>query len=153
MAMAPEKMNPAENSLFTLQPAWSSYFVFYAAVLIFGLGPMINPEVELNQSAGLSIAILLLFFVVFRRKTTYYRLTKEEIIQETTFAGRVFSKSLPLENVSGLEVRRGVIHRLLGIGHIQFRSQGGAHSDLWWYGIADPFAIKKRLEQVLRENR
>jgi len=150
MDREPKETTPEENILLTLQPAWSSYFVFYAAILIFGLGPLINPEVALNQSLGLIIAILLLFFVVFRRNTTHYRITKEEAIRETTFASQVFKKSLPLESMAGLEVRRGAIHRLLGIGHLQFRSQEGTQPDLWWYGIADPFAVKKRIEQVLR---
>jgi hypothetical protein len=149
--MEPETTLP-EKSLLTLQPAWSSYFVFYAAILIFGLGPTINPEVELNQSLGLVIAVGLLFFVIFRRKTTYYRMTKENAQRETTFTCRVYKKSLPLESIAGLEVRRGAIHRLLGIGHLQFRSQNGAYPDLWWYGIADPFAVKKRIEQILKVN-
>jgi len=148
--MGPGKTTLEGNALLTLQPAWRSYFVFYAAILIFGLGPMINPEVELNQSVGLVIALLLLFFVVFRRKTTGYRITKEEALRETAFAGQVFKKSLPLEGIAGLEVRRGAIHRLLGIGHLQFRSQDGTHPDLWWYGIADPFTVKKKIEQVLK---
>jgi uncharacterized membrane protein YdbT with pleckstrin-like domain len=151
--MEPQKTTPSEKPLLTLQPAWRSYFVFYVAILIFGLGPIINPEVELNQSLGLVIAGLLLVFVVFRRKTTSYRITKEDVRRETRIGGQVFNKSLPLESVAGLEVRRGVVHRLLGIGHLQFRPLAGTHPDFWWYGVEDPFAVKNQIDQILKRAR
>ena len=138
------------KSSLTLQPAWRSYFVFYVAMIIFGLGPLINPEAGVDKSFGLAVSVLLLLFVVFRRKTTSYRITREEAVRETYFAGQVFKKALPLEGISGLEVRRGAIHRLLGIGHLQFRSQDPGRPDLWWYGVKDPFRVKKEIERVLR---
>lgn len=138
-----------ENSL-TLQPAWRSYFVFYTAILIFGIGPSINPEVGISKAFGLVVSIFLILFVILRRKTTFYRISKEEALRETGFAGQVMKKSLPLEGITGIEVRRGVVHRLLGIGHLQFRSQDPGRPDLWWFGIADPFTVKKKIEQVFR---
>lgn len=140
-----------EPKLFlTLQPAWRSYFVFYVAILIFGIGPSINPEVGINKLLGWVVSILLISLVIYRRKTTFYRFTQEGAQRETSFAGQVFKKSLPLGGISGLEVRRGVVHRLLGIGHLQFRSHDPGRPDLWWFGVKDPFMVKKRIEQVLR---
>ncbi len=136
--------------MMTLQPAWRSYFVFYAAILIFGIGPSINPEAGINKLLGWVVSIFLIFLVIYRRKTTFYRLTKDEIQRETAFADKVFKKSLPLEGIAGLEVRRGVVHRLLGIGHLQFRSQDPGRPDLWWFGVKDPFMVKKSIEKVLR---
>jgi uncharacterized membrane protein YdbT with pleckstrin-like domain len=136
--------------MMTLQPAWRSYFVFYAAILIFGIGPSINPEVGINKVLGWAVSFLLIFFVIFRRKTTFYRLTKDEIQRETAFAGRVSKKSLPLQQIAGLEVRRGIIHRLLGVGHLHFRSKTPTLPDLWWFGIADPFMIKRKIDLGLR---
>ena len=134
----------------TLQPAWRSYFVFYVAILIFGIGPSVNPEVGINKFLGWVVSIILIFLVGYRQKTTFYRITEEGAQRETAFAGHVFKKSLPLRGISGIEVRRGVVHRLLGIGHLQFRSQDPGRPDLWWFGVKDPFMVKKKIEQVLR---
>lgn len=134
----------------TLQPAWRSYFVFYVAILIFGIGPSVNPEVGINKFLGWVISIILIFWVGYRQKTTFCRITEEDAQRETSFAGHVFKKSLPLSGISGIEVRRGVVHRLLGIGHLQFRSQDPGRPDLWWFGVKDPFMVKKKIEQVLR---
>jgi hypothetical protein len=138
------------EKVLTLQPAWRSYFVFYAAILIFGLGPSINPEAGMSKSFGLVISILLMLFVVFRRKTTFYHITRDEILRESGFFGQVTKKSLPLDGITGLEVRRGVIHRLLGIGHLQFRSKHSAQPDLWWFGVQDPFSIQRDIQRLLR---
>lgn len=134
----------------TLQPAWRSFIVYYTAILIFGIGPSINPEVGINKFLGWVISIFLISLVVFRRRTTFYRLTEDEIQRETAFAGQVFKKSLPLEGIAGLEVRRGIIHRLLGIGQLHFRSKTSNQPDLWWFGIADPFTVQKKIQCFLK---
>jgi hypothetical protein len=144
--IAPHKQ---EDSL-TLQPSWRSYFVFFVAILIFGIGPSLNPETGINRSFGWALSVIILLFIVFRRKTTFYRITKTEVLRESIFWGQVNKKSLPLEGIAGLEVRRGIIHRLLGIGHLHFRTKTSGQPDLWWFGVKDPFMVKKRVEQVLR---
>jgi len=138
--------------MMTLQPSWRSYFVFYAAILIFGIGPTINPDAGIGRSLGLVLSIFLLLFVIFRKKTTFYRMTKEAVSREARFAGRSFKKSLPLEGIASLEVRRGVVHRLLGIGHLQFCSRLSGQPDLWWFGIADPFTAQKKIERFLKKS-
>jgi hypothetical protein len=150
MNRKPGNTSEPEKALLTLQPAWRSYFVFYTAMVIFGLGPAVNPEAGMDQTFGLVVALLSGLFVLFRRNTTFYRVTAQEILRETRFAGRVFRKSLPLEKAADVTVRRGAVHRLLGIGHIQIQSKPQAGSDLWWYGLSDPFAVKKKLDQLLK---
>ena len=139
-----------QESLLTLQPSWRSYFVFYAAIIIFGIGPSLNPETGINRSLGWALSISIVFFIIFRRRTTFYRINKTEALRESGFWGQANKKSLPLEGIAGLEVRRGIVHRLLGIGHIQFRSRLSGQPDLWWFGVENPFAVKKKIEQILK---
>lgn len=139
-----------QDSLLTLQPSWRSYFVFYVAIFIFGIGPSLNPETAVNRPFGWVLSLLILIFIIFRRKTTFYRITKTEALRETGFLGRTNKKSLPIEGIAGLEVRRGIVHRLLGIGHLQFQSRLSGRPDLWWFGIQEPFKIKKQIEQILK---
>jgi hypothetical protein len=150
MNREPENPTGIEKDWLTLKPAWRSFFVYYTAMVIFGLGPAINPEAGVDQTFGLVLALLSGLFVLFRGMTTFYRVTPREILRETRFAGRVFKKSLPLEKVAGVTVRRGAVHRLLGIGHLQIQSRPQVGSDLWWYGLADPFTVKEKLDRFLR---
>jgi hypothetical protein len=147
--MESEKKDRPEDDLLMAKPAWKSFFVFYTAMVIFGIGPTVNPEAGVSQTLGVMLTIFSALFVIFRRNTTFYRITKEEILREIRFSGKVFTKSLPRKEVAGIAVRRGAVHRLLGIGHIQFQSRTG-RTDLWWYGLDDPFTLKKRAEQILR---
>ncbi len=148
--MKPKEAFSGEKSLMTLQPSWRSYFVFYAAIIIFGIGPSLNPETSLNRPFGWAISLILLLFIIFRRQTTYYRITEFEALRESNFWGHSSKKSIPREEISDLVVRRGIVHRFLGIGHLQFRSRVPGHPDLWWFGIQNPFEVKKRIEQFLK---
>ena len=38
-----------QEPLLTLQPSGKSYFVFYAAIIIFGIGPSLNPETGITR--------------------------------------------------------------------------------------------------------
>ena len=147
--MEPETPLLCQETLLNLQPSWRSYFVFFAAILIFGIGPSLNPEAGLNRSFGWAFSIIIMLFIIFRRKATFYRITKTEVLRESIFWGKAFKKSLPMGELSGLEVRRGLVHRLLGIGHLQFRSKNPSHQDLWWFGVENPFTVKKKIEQLL----
>ena len=146
------KKNLAEEAdRLTLRPSWRSYFVFYTAILIFGVGPSLNPETTINRPWGWALSLAILLFIVFRRKTTFYRISKVEALRESRFWGKSYKKSIPLEAIEGLEVRRGIVHRFLGIGHLQFRSRIPGHPDLWWFGIQDPFQVKNQIEQILKK--
>ena len=147
--MEPNTITARQEDLLTLRPSWRSYFVFYAAVLIFGIGPSINPDAGISRPFGLAVSIILVLFILFRRKTTLYRITHDEVLRESGFRGQAQTKSLPITGIADLEVRRGLVHRLLGIGHLQFRSRLSDRPDLWWFGIDDPFEVKKKVERFL----
>ncbi|RPH88773.1 MAG: hypothetical protein EHM75_03430 [Desulfobacteraceae bacterium] len=150
MELAPASPSQAELSL---KPSWKSYFVFYAAILIFGVGPLVNPEAPLSREAGLFIGAGLAAFILLIRRYSSY-----------TYGGRIFSrkfgwgsliqvKTLPLDEVASVVVRRGVVHRLVGIGHLHFQPGSTNLPDLWWFGVDQPFEVKKKVEQILRRER
>jgi hypothetical protein len=87
--------------------------------------------------------------VVLRRKTTFYRITKEAVCRETGLSGHVHKKSISLEGISGIQVQRGVVHRLIGVGHLQFCSKHPGQADLWWFGVDDPFTVKQTIKRFL----
>ena len=133
----------------TLQPAWKSYFVFYAAIVIFGLGPVFNPEAFLSREAGLMIAVVLTVFVYLKRKNTFYRFSAEGVSKELRWGKQGQAKSIPLGDLASVTVRRGIVHRLIGVGHLQFRSRKDGAADLWWYGVEQPFEVKRRIDAAL----
>ena len=142
-------MTAEEKDLLTIRPAWKSYFVFYAAIVIFGFGPLLNPEAGLKPSLGAAIALLLVFFVIYRKITTRYRVTSARVIRETVGLGLGVKKDLPLEEIASISVRRGITHRFLGIGHLHFQARSSNQPDLWWFGITNPFQVVKDIERLI----
>ncbi|MBI5586093.1 MAG: hypothetical protein HY892_19960 [Deltaproteobacteria bacterium] len=133
----------------TLQPAWKSYFVFYVASIIFGLGPVFNPEAFLGRATGLLIAALLIAFVLVKRKNTFYRFSAAGVSKELRWGGQGQAKTIPWEDLASVTVRRGIVHRLIGVGQLQFQSKKTGAPDLWWYGVDRPFEIKRRIDAAL----
>lgn len=136
-------MPPSE---ITIQPAWKSYFVFYAAIVIFGLGPMFNPEAPLTRPSGFLVAAVLIVFVILKRNKTVYRFSEQGVSKEIRWGGQAQTRKLPLSDLASVAVRRGVVHRLIGVGHLQFRANKAGAPDLWWYGVDRPFEVKEKIE-------
>jgi hypothetical protein len=138
---------------FSLKPSWKSYFVFYVAILIFGVGPVLNPEAPLSREAGGLVAALLVTFIILVRQYSSYKYAAGIFSREFGKGGLVQVKKMPLGSIASVVVRRGVVHRLVGIGHLQFQPATVGSPDLWWFGVDQPFEVKERVEQILRRER
>jgi membrane protein YdbS with pleckstrin-like domain len=144
-------MDSEERVLLALQPAWRSYFIFYTAIFIFGLGPLVNPQAGLNPVLGMVLALFLAIFVWHRRTTTYYRLTSKEVIRETKGWGQPQRQILPLAEIAAVEARRGIVQRFITVGHLRFKPRSTAYPEIWWFGVADSLQIKKEIERILTD--
>jgi hypothetical protein len=150
--MKPAPADPSREEL-SLKPSWKSYFVFYAAILIFGVGPALNPEAPLSRETGIVIAAVLAAFIILIRQYSFYKYVGGIFSREFGQGSLVQVKKISLDEIASVEVRRGVVHRLVGIGHLQFQPVTAGSPDLWWFGVDQPFEVKKRVEQILRRER
>ncbi len=144
---------PSSREELSLKPSWKSYFVFYAAIVIFGLGPLLNPEAPISREIGGVIAALLVAFIILIRQYSSYKYGAGIFSREFGWGGLVQVKKMPLAEIDSVIVRRGVVHRLVGIGHLQFQPATAGSPDLWWFGLDQPFEVKKRVEQILRREK
>jgi hypothetical protein len=144
---------PAAREEWSLKPSWKSYFVFYVAIFIFGGGPLLNPEAPLNRELGILIAVLLAAFVVLIRKYSVYKYGGGIFSREFGGGSLAQEKRMCLEEIASVTVRRGVVHRLVGIGHLHFQPKSSGSPDLWWFGLDQPFVVKQRVEALLRRKR
>ena len=104
--MDPAPANPSREALF-LKPSWKSYFVFYAAIFIFGVGPALNPEAPLSREAGVLIAAVLAAFIILIRKYSSYKYAAGIFSREFGRGSLVQVKKMPLGEVASVVVRTG----------------------------------------------
>ena len=92
-------------------------------------------------------------FIILIRKYSSYKYAAGIFSREFGQGSLVQVKKMPLDEVASVVVRRGVVHRLVGIGHLHFLPATAGSPDLWWFGVDQPFEVKKRVEQILRRER
>jgi hypothetical protein len=97
----------------------------------------------------LLIAAGLIAFVYLKRTHTFYRFSDEGAAKELRWGDQGQPRRIPLSDLASVEVRRGIVHRLIGVGHLQFRSRSGQAPDLWWYGVDRPFEVKRKIDATL----
>ncbi len=144
--------HPSREEL-SLKPSWKSYFVFYAAIFIFGVGPLLNPEAPLGREVGILTAAVLAAFILLIRRYSSYKYAAGIFSREFGWGKLLQVKKMSLDEIGSVVVRRGVVHRLVGIGHLHFQPATAGSPDLWWFGVDQPFEVKKRVEQILRLER
>ena len=104
--MEPGPANPSGKEL-SLKPSWKSYFVFYTAILIFGVGPVLNPEAPLSRGVGVLIAAILAAFTILIRQYSSYKYAAGIFSREFGRGRLVQMKKMPLNEVASVVVRRG----------------------------------------------
>ena len=110
----------------------------------------VNPEAPLSREAGIFIGAGLAAFILLIRRYSSYTYRDRIFSREFGWGSLAQVRKLPLDEVASVVVRRGVVHRLVGIGHLHFQPGSAKSPDLWWFGVDQPFEVKKKVEQILR---
>jgi uncharacterized membrane protein YdbT with pleckstrin-like domain len=131
------------------KPALRSFFVFYAAIFLFGIAPLINPQAPLSPGQGIPLALILIFYVVRKYQTTLYQMSDRELIK-TTGIFQAKRESILIAKISRIELRQGIVHRLLKVGHLRIIPQEAGMEPMMLFGIHNPREFKEKLEELSR---
>jgi hypothetical protein len=53
-----------------------------------------------------------------------------------------------LADLRNVNLRQGIVERMLGIGTLEFSSAGGSGIEVSWSGVRDPADLKRRIESL-----
>lgn len=100
-----------------------------------------------------SITIVLLvavFFVGwFRRLGVLYTITDRRIVERQGILRRD-ERSAHIDRVQNVNVRQGVVERILGIGTVEIETAGNDEADIYMRGVSDPIGIRQQMDQQYR---
>jgi len=123
----------------TIRPCARAFFVYYVAILVFGLGPLINPKVGIPVWLGVAAALMVVAAVLYMRGQVY-RISARGLVK--TWRGR--TQEITWGNLGEVEVRRGLTQTLLRVGNLFITARVGDH--MFWFGLANPKEAKALID-------
>ena len=132
-----------------LHPAWRSDLglifatMLWAIFAAFGLASG-GPGLMIIGVLGLVILVLAL---IYRHYVHRYYIDSDRIEHRKGIIARDV-KSVRLGDLRNVNLRQGIIDRLLGIGTVEFSSAGGSGIEVQWVGVLAPSKLKAEIEQL-----
>ena len=94
------------------------------------------------------IGLLMMLVRYFRWIRTVYAVTSHRVIVQKGIVGKDFHE-IPVTQVRGVDVRQGLLQRMLGYGTVRVTSEGGSNlGNEDWKGIPKPFRFQKMIEDA-----
>lgn len=112
-----------------------------------GAGPALWEVVA--RIGGLILVLWSLGAIAYKRLANRFKVSEETVIQEYGLIKRERSQ-MNLVHIRAVDVRQGVIERLLGIGRLYFAGAGTAGTDVRWFGIRDPETVQSVIQRVIQ---
>jgi membrane protein YdbS with pleckstrin-like domain len=127
-------------------PSWSQFSWLYLISLLVALRGALFWQINLSVGVTWLIgAVILLLCAAIMRRWGHYELTREYVRVRNGYTGRTISV-IPLAQVGEVELWRGPIASLFGIGTVVIRSEAG--KIIRFRGVAEPGEVKARIEAV-----
>jgi len=127
------------------RPSWQSFGVWYFGIFIFLVGPQVNPDTFISDAAGQLIATLMAAYVVVTRFTRMYRVSQDTVEVEKSFPSHS-KQTVPIVNITRVDLRRGMVQRLLGVAHVHIHAKSPEGEKLLRLnGVPQPVRFKQVL--------
>jgi len=126
------------------RPAWRSFAVYFFGAAVFLLGPLINPQAVIQPALSHLLATCCLAYILIMRFCHLFCLEGGKLTVRGTFPFARES-SAPIEKIRRIDLRRGLVQRLLQVAHVYVYIEGREEPALKLFGVARPHDLKRLL--------
>jgi hypothetical protein len=147
--MAEKEMVPAPEEI--LVPCGRAFFVYYVAIVIFLLGPRLNPDVwifgvfHFSLAVGTFLGLVLIALVVYLKLGREYRLSQRGLSTRWRWPSPR-QQEITWENLGDVLLRRGLTQSILRVGNLVIGDQSGG-PEMFWFGLANPKEVQEEIER------
>jgi Bacterial PH domain len=147
--MADKERMPAPEEI--LVPCNRAFFVYYVAMVIFLLGPRLNPNVwifgvfHFSLAVGTLLGLALIALVVYLKLGREYRLGPQGLATRWRWPSPR-QQEITWENLGDVLLRRGLIQSILRVGNLVIRDKSGG-PEMFWFGLANPQEVQEEIER------
>jgi hypothetical protein len=142
MAPAPEKI---------LVPCGRAFFVYYVGIVIFLLGPRLNPDVwifgvfHFSVAVGTLLGLALVALVVYLKLGREYRLSPQGLATRWRWPSPR-QQEITWENLGEVLLRRGLTQSILRVGNLVIEDKSGG-PEMFWFGLANPKEVQEEIDR------
>ena len=147
-----------ESVVWQGRPSWRAMLAYY---VVWGLASLVPLALAIvvGQTTSISlegwgslvavVALLLVLLVGWvRRLGSLYAITSHQVmIRRGIVSRRVHSTRV--EHILNIDVRQGLVQRLLGVGTVHFDTASSEDFHFDFVGVADPMGLRTHLERAL----
>ncbi len=147
--MAEKAMAPAPEKI--LVPCSRAFFVYYVGIVIFLLGPRLNPEVRIfgvfhfSVAVGTLLGLVLIALVVYLKLGREYRLSPQGLATRWRWPSPR-EQEIAWENLGEVLLRRGLTQSILRVGNLVIEDKSGG-PEMFWFGLANPKEVKEEIDR------
>lgn len=132
-----------EQIIYEGRPSWLNYMGYYfIGLLLF----MVSVSAQ-NIGAGLLLLLISLGIAAVLRYRYLFTITDGSIIMRVGLIARN-TNEMQLKHIRAINVRQGIIERILGIGSLIFLSAANSDSEVVFKGIKEPHGVKERIRGI-----
>lgn len=121
------------------------------AIVIFLLGPRLNPEVRIfgvlhfSVALGTILGLAVIALVLYQKWGREYRITPRGL-QTVRRWPSPRRQEITWENLGDVLVRRGLTQTILRVGNLILRDRAGG-AQMTWFGLANPQEIQAEIHR------
>lgn len=147
--MAEKEMRPAPEEI--LVPCSRAFIVYYVAIVIFLLGPRLNPDVwifgvfHFSVAVGTLLGLALVALVVYLKLGREYRLGPRGLATRWRWPSPR-EQEVTWENLGYVLLRRGLIQSILRVGNLVIEDKSGG-PEMFWFGLANPKEVQEEIKR------
>lgn len=142
---------------YSTRPAWRNQWwqMTIAALLpiIFVLAALVGDQYFSATTVRAVYVVLAAVFtylvavIVYRRFSWCYTIDGETVESRNGVIARTV-QSIRIRDLRNINVRQSLVHRLLGIGDVEFSSAGGGGVEVTFFGVDDPMQVKTLAQRL-----
>ncbi len=132
-----------ETIIYQKRPSWLYYHWLYIAGIILFLFSIKSGELE----GGLFALLFIIGLAAIFRHRYQFTVTSSRVIMRVGLIAKN-TNEIQLRHIRAINVRQGIVERILGIGTVEFSSAAGGGVEVLFKGISDPHGVKERIKSL-----
>ncbi len=124
----------------TIRPALIAQINLITLTLVFFLIASANP-------AMIPVALVLLCVIIYRQASNLFYVKNKRVESQKGIISRDI-RSIALADIRNINLKQGIVGRLLDIGVLEFSSAASSGVEVKWWGVKNPMRIKEQIEKM-----